>query len=185
MVFIATVLEQLNRDTVVVNCQDLNITNATAKISTCSGVLPQYSIDDTVIVGLENRDSSKLVVLGSISNNKLSSSSILSSTVKVNSNVVSVNYPSIGQISTQEFSCLQNLTTDLSQYFLRKDKENSDRTNDLISINTKISKLIFDTDSKVSDKDELENSIEIVNDSLGTLDSQSEINLLGKLNNSL
>ena len=185
MVFIATVSEQLNRDTVVVNCQDLNITNATAKISTCSGVLPQYSIDDTVIVGLENRDSSKLVVLGSISNNKSSSSSILSSTIKVNSNVVSVNYPSIGQISTQEFSCLQNLTTDLSQYFLRKDKENSDRTNDLININTKISKLIFDTDSKVSDKDELENSIEIVNDSLGTLDSQSEINLLGKLNNSL
>ena len=137
MVFIATVSEQLNRDTVVVNCRDLNITNATAKISTCSGVLPQYSIDDTVIVGLENRDSSKLVVLGSISNNKSSSSSILSSTIKVNSNVVSVNYPSIGQISTQEFSCLQNLTPDLSQYFLRKDKENSDRTNDLISINTK------------------------------------------------
>ena len=185
MVFIATVSEQLNRDTVVVNCQDLNITNATAKISTCSGVLPQYSIDDTVIVGLENRDSSKLVVLGNISNNKSSSSSISSSTVKVNSNVVSVNYPSIGHISAQEFSCLQNLTTDLSQYFFKKDKENSDRTNDLISINTKISKLISDTNSKVSDKDELENNIEIVNDSLGTLDSQSEINLLGKLNNSL
>lgn len=185
MVFIATVSEQLNRDTVVVNCQDLSITNATAKISTCSGVLPQYSIDDTVIVGLENRDSSKLVVLGSISNNKSSSSSISSSTIKVNSNVVSVNYPSIGQISTQEFSCLQNLTTDLSQYFLRKDKENSDRTNDLISINTKISKLISDTNSKISDKDELDNNIDTVNDNLGTLDSQSEISLLGKLNNSL
>ena len=47
MVFIATVSEQLNRDTVVVNCQDLNITNATAKISTKRQEYPNTHSDAT------------------------------------------------------------------------------------------------------------------------------------------
>ena len=184
MIFTATISKQLSKDTVAVNCQDLNLVDAEAKISTCNGILPQYSINETVIIDLENHDSSKLIVLGSLLN-KAQSSSISSSTLVVNSSVKSNNYPSVGQVSAQEFSCLQNLTTDLSQYFLRKDKENKNRANDLNYIETKINKLVSDTNLIVSNYSELKDEIEISDSSIGFLESQSEDDLCGKLNNSL
>lgn len=184
MIALATISSIVDKYHVTVNCPDLNLIGVTAIICTVPGIEQEYRIGNVVVIGVEDNDTSHLVVFGVVynkSNKNQNNVSIAASSLNVNCSFNSYNNIKIGNASETEFGCIENLNTNLYEYF--EDDYYDKFDNDLKTFIETSDSQLESLNSIESDIKSLDEIFEKLADKIGELNSKSNKDACGLLNN--